>query len=143
MISVFDNSLDELMKLLTNGKKVANGAIMEDFEIDTGWMTAYAVIARRCRNDKDCELSGYPYEQVPKVSAFNGGFFVHQEWPLRKYMGKQNSLRPVAECRCDYINTAGYWMSFHESAIALRQQALLEEQDQAAFKFDVWALMAI
>ena len=142
-MSVFDNSLDELMKLLTNGKKVANGATMEDAEIDAEWMTAYARIARRCRDDKDFGLSRYPYEQGPTVSAFTGGFFVHREWPPRKYMEKHNSLRPVAEYECNYISAAGYWMAFHESAIALRQQALMEKQDQDALKFDVWALMAI
>ena len=41
-MSAFDNSLENLMKLLTNGKKVINGATMGDTEIDSGWMTAYA-----------------------------------------------------------------------------------------------------
>ena len=58
-------------------------------------------------------------------------------------MEKHNSIRPVAEYKCNYISAASTRMSFHEPAIALRQQALLEKQEQDALKFDVWALVAI
>ena len=98
-------------------------------------------------------------EQGPTVGAFTGGFFEHREWPIRRGLEKYISLRPgeeicevirfvleygpVFEYEANYINAAGYWMSFHEAAISLRQEALQEKKDSDAEYFDAWALASI
>jgi hypothetical protein len=38
------------------------GATLEEADIDGAWLTVYARIARRCRDDKDLGVSRYPYE---------------------------------------------------------------------------------
>jgi hypothetical protein len=43
------------------------------------WLTAYAKIARRCRDDMDLGVSRYPYELAPGVSPFSGSYFEHRE----------------------------------------------------------------
>jgi hypothetical protein len=50
-----------MVELLRKSKKVKRGATMEEAEIDGAWLTAYAKIARRCRDDKDLGVSRYPY----------------------------------------------------------------------------------
>jgi hypothetical protein len=52
-------------ELLRMSKKVKRGATLEEAEIDGIWLTAYAKIARRCRDDKDLGISRYPYEPAP------------------------------------------------------------------------------
>jgi hypothetical protein len=51
-------------ELLRKSKTVKRGATLEEAEIDGAWLTAYARIARRCRDDKDLSVSRYPYELV-------------------------------------------------------------------------------
>lgn len=58
-------------------------------------------------------------------------------------MDKNQSLRPVCEYEANYINSAGYWMAFHEAVIALRNEAIREKKDDEALLFAVWALIAI
>ena len=77
------------------------------------------------------------------MAAFACGFFEHREWPLRKNMEKHESPRAVAEYGTNYINSAGYWMAFHEAALDLRQEMLEEKKDEEAKNYDVWAALAI
>lgn len=62
-------------------------------------------------------MTRYPYEAGTPVNAFVGGFFDQREWPLRKNMEKQESLRAIDSYEDKYIKIAGYWGAFHESAI--------------------------
>lgn len=123
-VEKISNTAEVVEDLLTKARKVAKGKTLTEAEIEPEWMRCYGMIARRTRDDKDFGLSRYPYEQGPSVGAFNGGFFAHREWPLRKAIEKHNSMRAVYEYEANYINTTGYWLAFHESAIALRGEAL-------------------
>ena len=107
--------------------------------------TAYGTIARRCRDEKDFGMTPYPYEQGLGVLAFSGGFFDHPDWALRRGMEKHSRLRPVVEYEANYINSAGYWMAFHESAISLRDEALgaPDRDSEEANEYDFWALISI
>lgn len=60
-------------------------------------------------------------------------------------MERHNSTRPVSEYESNYINSAGYWMAFHELAIELRSVALSgPEQDfDRAKEYDVGDLVSI
>jgi hypothetical protein len=109
-------------------------------------MAAYATIARRCRDDKDFGLSRYPYEQGPGFGPFNGGYFEHWEWPIRRGMKRHSSLRPLYEYEAHYLNAVGYWMAFHQSVVAFRQEYLaIEALDAAAkaLKYDVWGIISV
>jgi len=129
--------------LLSKAKEIAKGKTLAEAGIDTSWMVAHGMIARRTRDDKDFGLTRYPYEQGPSVSAFAGGFFEHREWTLRTGLERHSSMRAVAEHEANYINAAGYWMAFHESAIALCEEHLTKKEFDAALEFEVWALVAI
>lgn len=142
-MSSLASSVELAEELLKKAKDVGKGKSLSESGIDAEWIRFYAHISRRCRDDRECGLSRYPYEQGPSVSAFTGGFFEHPEWPLRKHMEKHKSMHPVAEYEANYINAAGYWMAFHEAAISLRQEALVDKKDEDAVKYDVWALIAI
>jgi hypothetical protein len=76
---LFSDSIQSIKKLLRKSKKVKRGATLEEAEIDGAWLTAYEKIARRCRDDKVLGVSRYPYELVPGVSPFSGGYFEHRE----------------------------------------------------------------
>lgn len=103
---------------------------------------AYAAIARRCRDDKELELSRYPYEAGPTLQAFDGGFFPHREWTLRRGMEKHESMRAVCEYEANYINAVGYWLAFQQAAFALRQESIAEKKYTEAKKFDGWTMVA-
>lgn len=141
----FKDSLETVEDLLKKAKKVSKGESLEEAEIEVDWMTTYATIVRRCRDEKEFGLSRYPYEQGPSVNAFGGGFFEHKEWPLGKGLEKHSSLRPIAEYEANYVNAAGYWMSFHHTAIKLRQEALAAGDADAskAVKYDAWAIISV
>lgn len=130
-------------ELLAKAKLVAKGKTLEEAEIDSDWLMAYAAVARRCRDDRELRLTRWPYEQGDSVSAFTGGFFEHREWPPRKQLEKHSSMRAVYEYEANYINSSGYWMSFHQAAICLRQEAIEDKDEEKAFRFDVWSLMAV
>jgi hypothetical protein len=121
-------------------------ATLEEAEIDGAWLTAYAMIARRCRDDKDLGVSRYPHELVSGVSPFSGGYFEHREWAIRRGIKRHPSLRPLFEYEAHYTNSAGYWMSFSSAAMALRGEDLKLEGTtgvEEAEMFDVWATMAV
>jgi hypothetical protein len=77
-MNLFSDSMQLMKELLRKSKKVKRGATLEEAEIDGAWLTAYARMARRCRDDKDLGVSRYPYELAPGVSLFSGGCFEHR-----------------------------------------------------------------
>jgi hypothetical protein len=147
----FAASINEAEMLLAKAKKVKDGRSMEEAEIDYKWITAYAAIARRCRDDKDFGFVRYPYEQAPGVNPFVGGYFEHREWAIRRGLERHPSLRQLFEYESHYINSAGYWMAFHQSAIALRGECLAAigaGNDgslalERASVYDVWGIIAV
>jgi hypothetical protein len=147
----FTNSIAEADTLISKALKVSKGESMEAAGIDYKWLTTYAAVARRCRDDKDFGFSRYPYEQGPGVGPFSGGYFEHREWPIRRGMERHSSLRPIYEHEAHYTNAAGYWMAFHQSAVALRAECLQELTTSAqpasaiekAQMYDVWAIVAV
>lgn len=143
MTNPFIKSVEEVDELLEKARKVAKGSSLADADIYTACMHAYAKIARRSRDDREFGLTRYPYEAGVSVGAFVGGFFEHKDWPLRRGLEGHQSMRAVMLYETNYINAAGFWMAFHESAIALRQEALSGGNDEEAKRCDVWALIAI
>jgi hypothetical protein len=145
-MNLFSDSTQSMEELLRKSKEVKRGATLEEAEIDGAWMTAYARIARRCRDDKDLGVSSYPYGLAPGVSPFSGGYFEHREWAVRRGIERHPSQIPLYEYESHYTNTAGYWMSFSSAAMALRGEALKLECTtgvEEAEMFDVWAMMAV
>jgi hypothetical protein len=61
-MNLFSNSSQAMEELLRKSKKVKRGATLEEAEIDGASLTAYARIARRCRDDMDRGVSRLPYE---------------------------------------------------------------------------------
>jgi hypothetical protein len=106
--------------LLRKSKKSKRGATSEEADTDGAWLTAYARIARMCRDDKDLGVSRYPCEKATGVRPFAGGYFEHREWTIRRAMERHPSLRPRFEHEAHYMNSAGYWMSFRSAAVRLR-----------------------
>jgi hypothetical protein len=49
-----------MKELLSKSKKVIVEATLEEADIDGAWLTAYARIDRRGRDDKDLGVSHYP-----------------------------------------------------------------------------------
>jgi hypothetical protein len=84
MSNLFSDSIDELEKLLVKAKEVKKGSTLEDAGVEGAWPTAYAQIARRCRDDRDFGVTRYPYELGPGVNPFAGGYFeprvANQAW---------------------------------------------------------------
>lgn len=143
MTNPFIKSVEEVDSLLDKARKVAKGKTLAEAEIDPAWLRTYARIARRSRDDREFGLTRYPYEAGPSVGAFVGGFFEHKDWPLRRGLEGHQSMRAVMEYESNYINSAGFWMAFHEAAIVLRQEALTAQEEEEAIKCDVWALISI
>jgi hypothetical protein len=145
-MNLISDSILLMEELLRKSKKVKCRATLKESEIDGAWLTAYARIARRCRDDKDLGVSRYPYELAPGVSPFSGGYFEHREWAIRRGMERHPSLRPLFEYEAHYTNSSGYWMSFSSAAMAVRGEALKLEGTtgvEEAEMFDVWAMMAV
>lgn len=142
-ISSLSNSSVLVEQLLKKGKEVGKGKSLLEAGIIPKWMRTYRVIERRCRDDKDFGLTGYPYEQGPNIVALNLGFFEHRDWPLRRAVELYHSMRPVFEYEANYFNAAGYWMEFSEVAISLGHDALENEKDQDALLFDVWSQISV
>jgi hypothetical protein len=145
-MNFFSDSIQSMEELLRKSKKVKRGATLEEAEIDGAWLTAYAKIDRRCRDDKDLGVSRYPYELAPGLSPFSGGYFEHREWAIRRGMERHPILRPLFEYEAHDMKSAGYWMSFSSAVMALRGEALKLEGTtgvEEAEMFDVWAMMAV
>jgi hypothetical protein len=92
-MALFSDSVQRMEELISKSKKVRNGATLEEDEIDGSWLTTYATIARRCRDDKDLGVSRYPYELPPVVNPVAGGFVEHREWAIRP--GHGTPLQPA------------------------------------------------
>jgi hypothetical protein len=135
-----------MKEVLRKTKKVKRGATLEEADVDGAWLTAYARIARRCRDDKDMGVTRYPYELAPGVSLFSGKYFEHREWAICRGMVWLPKLLLLFEYEAYYTNSAGYWMSFSSAAMALRGEALKIEGPtggEEAERFHVWAMMAV
>ena len=52
-------------------------------------------------------------------------------------------MRLVALYECNYINSAGYWVAFHESATHLRKEMLAENNQSEAHRYDVWSILSV
>jgi hypothetical protein len=61
-MNLFSDSIKSMKKLLRKSMKVIRGATLQKAEINGAWLTAYVRIAWRCRDDKDLDVSRYPYE---------------------------------------------------------------------------------
>jgi hypothetical protein len=57
-----------MKEVLRKTKKVKRGTTLEEADVDGAWLTAYARIARRFRDDKNMGVTRYPYELAPGVS---------------------------------------------------------------------------
>jgi hypothetical protein len=146
MSNLFSDSIDEMEKLLGKAKKVKKGSTLEEAGVEGAWLTAYAQIARRCRDDRDFGVTRYPYELGPGVNPFAGGYFEHREWPIRRGMERHASLRTIYEFEAHYVNSAGFWMAFSTAAMALRGEALAKPDTSGvedAKKYNVWGMMGV
>lgn len=130
-------SLGEVEDILTKSKEVTKGKPLALAGIDSAWLTTFAEISRRYRDNKEFGISRYPYEAGPSVNAFSGGFFEHRKWPKRLDLEKQSSMRPVAINEANYINATRYWLAFHEAAVELRHEAAESENKDKMFRIDV------
>lgn len=52
-------------------------------------------------------------------------------------------MRAVYEYEANYINTSRYWMASHQAAICLRQDAIEDNDEDKALRFDVWSLISV
>lgn len=77
------------------------------------------------------------------MSAFFGGFFEHRDWPIRRALGAHESMRAVIDYEAKYVNVAGYWCTFNQAAIGLRQEASKEGNNDLAGQYDVWSIIAV
>jgi hypothetical protein len=117
-----------MQEVLRKTKKVKRGATLEEADVDGTWLTAYARIARRCRDDKDMGATRYPAELAPGVRPLSGN-----EWAICWGMVWHPSLRLL-------------WMSFSSASMDLRGEALKLEGTtgvEEAERFDAWAMMAV
>ena len=53
-------------------------------------------------------------------------------------MENHSSLRAAEDYDTNYVKAAGYWMAFHEAALDLRQESIVEKDDDAALQCDMW-----
>jgi hypothetical protein len=44
---------------------VKRGTTLNEADVDGAWLTVYARVARRCRDDKDMGVTRYSYEIAP------------------------------------------------------------------------------
>lgn len=138
----FASSLTTAEEILSKARQLSKGVSLAEAGISADWITFYAQIAERVERSRRFGISRYPYEAGPAVNAFQGGFFDHKDWSLRRGLQKQGSMRAVMEYESKYVNAAGYWAAFNEAAIELRQERLNENKMDEAVKFDVWAIIA-
>jgi hypothetical protein len=95
-----------MKEFLRKTKKVKRGTTLKEADVNGAWLTAYARIARRWRDDKDMGVTRYSDELAPGVSPFSGN-----EWAIYRGMVWHPSLRLL-------------WMSFSSAPLDLRGEAL-------------------
>jgi hypothetical protein len=142
----FKERSEKVEKLLVKFRKVAAGESFGDAGLDLSLIEAYGRIARRVRDDRELGLLRYPYEAAAGVSPYAGGFFAHPEWSVRRGLTRHPGLRAIAEYEANYVNAAGYWLVFAETAIRLRDEELAREGgagESAAGLLDTWIALAI
>jgi hypothetical protein len=106
-MALFSDSVQRMEEHKSKSKKVRRGATLEEVEVDGSWLTTYATISRRCRDDKDLGVSRYRYELPPGVNPFAGRFFEHREWAILRGMERHSSLCPLYQYESHYTNAAG------------------------------------
>jgi hypothetical protein len=117
-----------MKEFLCTTKKVKRETTLKEADFDGAWLTAYAQIARKCRDDKYIGITRYSCELAPGGSPFSGN-----EWAICRGMVWHPSLRLLL-------------MSFSSAPLYLLGEALkLEgttgvEEDE---RFDAWAMMAV
>lgn len=139
----FSDSARFAEELLNKGKLIANGKSMAEAGVDAKWIERYATVAERVDRNRKYGLSRYPYEPGCAINALAGGFFDHKEWPIRKALEKHSSMRAVSEYEAKYINSTGYWLTFHDAAIELRTEEINAKDEAKAVEFDVWAIISV
>lgn len=130
-------------ELLERCKQVAKGKTLGEAGITADWVESYAKIAERADREQRYGLSRYPFQAGNAVSAFIGGFFDNDDWPLKRKLAKQQSMYAVAEHEAKYINSAGYWSALHHVAYQMRQEAFEKDNKEEAEKYDAWAYVAV
>jgi hypothetical protein len=146
MSNLLSNSIEEMEKLLVKAKKVKKGSTLEDAVVEGAWLTAYAQITRRCRDDRDSGVTRYLYELGPGVNPFTPGYFEHCDWLIRSGMERHASLRSIYEFEAHYVNLAGFCMAFSTAAMALRGEAIAKPDTMGAEyakKYEVWGMMGV
>lgn len=58
-------------------------------------------------------------------------------------MEVHKSMRAVHGYEANYINAAGFWMSFNQGAFLLRHEALEDKKTDVALMYDFWAIISI
>jgi hypothetical protein len=106
-MNLFSDSLQLLEELLRKSMKVKRKATLGEADMDSAWLTEFALIARRCRDDKILGTSRYPYKLSPGVSPCPGGYFEHREWAVRRGMERHPSLR-LLFCRPNQCSLTCY-----------------------------------
>ena len=56
-MALFATSIKDAEDLISKSKKLANGDSLDQAGIGYSWMSSYATIALRCRDDKEFGLS--------------------------------------------------------------------------------------
>lgn len=52
-------------------------------------------------------------------------------------------MRPVATYDANYVNSAGYWMAFHEAAGVMRHEVITADDADKAYRMDVWMILSV
>lgn len=141
--NLFQESQTQFAKLIAAAKKIGKGADPEEAGFEGAYLMAYGAIARRCRDNRELGLSRYPYEAPAGVNPYQGWYFKHKEWPVRRAMEARASLRGIAEHEANYVNAAGYWLVFTSTAYVLRDEETAKPNgagNEAAKRYDVWGL---
>lgn len=142
-MAALKDTVKEVEEFLAKSKKFVKGITIAEAGIDAKVVRVYAKIARRCRDDKQLGLTDHPYESGARMEAFDGGYFEHREWSLRKGMESHAILRGVYEYEANYIKSAGYWIYFHEVALSLRGEDIEAKEFEDAKFYVLWAAIVV
>lgn len=137
------NSKSRAEDLLEKCKQVSSGRSVSEAGITPDWMESYARIPERADREQRFGLSRYPFQPGDAASAFIGGFFDNEEWPLPRQFSKQKSMHLVAEHEAKSINASGYLYVLHHVAYDLRQEAFEAGKKDDSEKFDASLFVAV
>lgn len=83
------NAKSRAEDLVERCKQVAKGKFLSEAGISANLIESYAKIAERADREQRFGLSRYPFQAGDGVSAFIGGFFNNENWPLKLKLAKQ------------------------------------------------------